>query len=113
MSKEWDKENMRTLSVNLKKDAAEAFKAYAAEHDTTVGALLRGFVEATLSGDKRPGTVEHPAPGEYWYPISYKMVDKLKHETAFYNPKGGTPTDMLEVVLRRYFEIAEKLRGKK
>ena len=39
-SKEWDKENMRTVSCRLRKDEAEAFKRLCASKGTTVHAAL-------------------------------------------------------------------------
>ena len=108
MSKEWDKENMRTLGVNLKKETAEKFKEYAKANDTTVGALLRGFIESTVSGVEKYNT----PTGGYAYLISYKLEDKLKHETAFHNPGHLSPPEMLEYILNDYFKIAEHFRRK-
>lgn len=48
MAKEWDKQNMKALATNVKVETADAFKKYAEEHGTTVGALLRGFIQSTL-----------------------------------------------------------------
>ena len=113
MSREWDKENMKTLSVNMKKELAVQFKKYAEENGTTVGALLRGFIESTVSG--KPAPVPPPpegGKGGYWYLIGYDIEDKLKHETAFYNPSHMTPTQMLDYILHDYFRVAEHFRRK-
>lgn len=112
MSKEWDRENMKSLHVNVKKDTAEAFRRYAEEKGTTVGALLRGFIESTVSGRPAPDAPPQGGEGGYWYLISYRIEDRLKHETAFHNPGGMTPTDMLAYVLDDYFEIADHFRRK-
>ena len=48
MSKEWDKNNMATMSANVKKELAEEFKKIAAERGTTPSGLIRGFVQATV-----------------------------------------------------------------
>ena len=40
----WDKENMKIVACKIKKEHAELFAQYAADHDTTVNALLREFI---------------------------------------------------------------------
>lgn len=40
----WDRENMRTLSCRVRKDEAEVFKQYCADHGTTAGELLKKYV---------------------------------------------------------------------
>lgn len=109
MSKEWDRENMRTVAVNLKKEEAEALKAYAAEHDTTVGALLRGFVRKTLETRGTAGRQVLDVEG-YPHTVSYKNTDRLKHETAFHNPHGKNPDGILNEILDRYFAFVASVR---
>lgn len=107
MAKEWDKENMRSISTNVKKEYAEAFAAYAKEHGTTVGALLRGFVEATVTpqapaGEQFSSGVAHI--------VSYKNTDLLKAETAHHNPHNLNPNGILNEILDEYFRFVKRVR---
>lgn len=47
----WDKKNMMTLGVRLKKKEALAFKEYAAEQGKTANAVLKEFVFKCLYPD--------------------------------------------------------------
>ena len=47
-SKEWDKENMRTVSCRLRKDEAEAFKRLCASKGTTVHAALARYIRLAI-----------------------------------------------------------------
>ena len=40
----WDAENMKIVACKVKKEDAEAFKAYAEDNGTTPNALLRGYI---------------------------------------------------------------------
>lgn len=107
MAKEWDKANMKSLSTNVKKEQAEAFATYAKERGTTVGALLRGFVEATVTSqahtqDEFPTGVAHI--------VSYKNTDLLKAETAHHNPNGLNPDGVLNAILDEYFRFVKRVR---
>ncbi len=42
--REWDRENMRTLSCRVRTDEAEFFKEYCTAHKTTPGKLLKKYV---------------------------------------------------------------------
>lgn len=48
----WDKKNMMTLGVRLKKNDALAFKEYAASQGKTANAMLKEYVFACLHPDK-------------------------------------------------------------
>jgi hypothetical protein len=113
MAKNWDKENMKSLSVNMKKETAVTFQEYAKEKGTTVGALLRGFVEATLAGKTKPSaeSTELPDGVNGWsHTISFKLEDLLKAEVAHHNPKGLNPDEMLNRIVEDYFRVAKYLR---
>ena len=47
-SKEWDKENMRTVSCRLRKDEAEAFKRLCASKGTTVHAARARYIRLAI-----------------------------------------------------------------
>ena len=51
MSKEWDKENMKTLACRVRRDEAEAFRQYAESCGTSAHALLASFVRSSVSSD--------------------------------------------------------------
>ena len=42
--------------------------------------------------------------------MSYKNVDRLKHEVSFHNPDHLNPDMMLNRILDDYFAFAEKIR---
>lgn len=44
----WDAENMATIGCKLKKEYADAFKAYATQQGTTVSRLIKEFVLDTI-----------------------------------------------------------------
>lgn len=44
----WDKENMKIVACKIKKEQAELFAQYAADHNTTVNALLREYILSTI-----------------------------------------------------------------
>ena len=110
MAREWDKQNMRTLAVNLKKEEAEAFQKLAQDSDTTVAALLRGYVRGTLSAAEPMQGQNNNAPWGMEHTVSYKNVDRLKHEVSFHNPDDLNPNQMLNLILDRYFAFLDMAR---
>jgi len=58
------KEPTRRLTLDLTPDAHKAFRTKAAELDTTMKAMLAGFVEAIAEGDKAAQQVAERARGE-------------------------------------------------
>ena len=115
MAKDWDRLNMKTLAANMKKEDAIAFQEYARDHHTTVGALLRGFVQATLQQDgdgqeKMAGVPRGVCIDGLPHIVSYKNTDRLKREVAAHNPKGLNPDGMLNDILDTYFAFVERVR---
>ena len=55
MAKEWDRKNMKSLGVNLKREEAEAFQELAKKHGTTVGAMLRMYIQGMLVDEQMGG----------------------------------------------------------
>lgn len=110
--KEWDRKNMKSLAVNLKRNEAEAFQRYAEEHNTKVAALLRGYIQATLSTKSETQEPSQPtsAPWGVEHIISYKNTDRLKREAAFHNPNNLSPDKLLNEILDRYFDFVEQVR---
>lgn len=57
-NQKWDKENMMTLGVRLKKKDAMAFKEYAAAQGKTANALLKEYVFGILYPELNEQTEE-------------------------------------------------------
>ena len=112
MSKAWDKENMKSLATNLKKEEAEAFRKLAEERGTTVGGMLRGYVQGCLAESNGPHEAKGAAPWGVEHIVSYKNTDRLKREVAFFNPGNLNPDQMLNEILDRYFGLVEQVRKK-
>lgn len=110
MSKEWDKANMKTMGVNMKKEEAEAFKKLAEEQGTTVGAMLRTFVQSTLNSAAGSAKTGNKPVDGVAHIVGYKNTDRLKHEVAFHNPKNRNPDGMLNDILDQYFAFVEQVR---
>ena len=106
MSKNWDRENMMTLAANVRKEDAEAFARIARENNTTVGGMLRMFIRDSV---KKSIGMPEPLSG-VGHVVSYKNVDRLKHEDSFHNPDHLDPNRMLNRILDDYFAFAEKIR---
>ena len=49
-SKEWDKENMKTVSCRIRKEEAVAFKRLCESKGTTVHAALARYIRLTIHG---------------------------------------------------------------
>ncbi len=107
MAKEWDRQNMRSIAANVKAETAEAFKKYAEEHGTTMGALMRGFIQSTLEQPKE--TPVNPSNGVP-HLVSYKNTDLLKAETAHHNPGNLNPDGVLNEILDEYFRFVKRIR---
>ena len=103
MAREWDKANMKSLGVNLKREEAEAFQELARKHGTTVGGMLRMYIQSMLAD-------ENPNVDGLSHIVSYKNTDRLKHETSFHNPSNKDPNGVLNEILDRYFAFADEVR---
>ena len=51
-NRKWDKQNMLTIGVRLKRDEALAFKEYAARQGRTANAVLKDFVISCISPEQ-------------------------------------------------------------
>lgn len=102
--KKYDAENMAMLATKLKKDEAQAFKDLAAQEGTTVGKKLSGYVREELAAKGRTQTYV-PAV------LTAKNADRLKHETAFHNPKNMHPNQLMNDILERYFKWLDEARA--
>lgn len=110
MNKEWDKANTKTMGINMKKEDAEAFKKLAEEQGTTVGAMLRTFIQSTPAADHDTDVGANGPRGGVGHVVSYRNTDRLKHEVAFHNPKNLNPDGILNDILDHYFDFVERVR---
>ena len=114
--KKYDAENMAMLATKLRKEEAQAFRELAAEEGITVSQKLSGYVRreladaalqhnTTLAGTFPPRCTLVPAV------LTARNADRLKHETAFHNPKGLNPDRLLNDILNRYFKWLDEARA--
>ena len=102
--KKYDAENMAILATKMKKDEAQAFKDLAVKEGTTVGKKLSGFIREQLAVNGRTRTYV-PAV------LTARNADRLKHETAFHNPKNLNPDQLMNDILERYFKWLDEARA--
>ena len=99
-------ENLTMLATKLSTETAEAFRELASENGTTVSRMLSNFIRESLRENQT-----EPAPtGMNRAVLTYKNVDRLKHEVAFHNPKHLNPDEMLNHILDQYFKMADEIR---
>ena len=102
--KKYDAENMAILATKMKRDEAQAFKDLAAKEGTTVGKKLSGFIREELAANGKTQTYV-PAV------LTAKNADRVKHETAFHNPKNLNPDQLMNDILDRYFKWLDEARA--
>lgn len=101
--RKYDRENMAMLAVKMKKEEVEAFRELAASEGLTVSQKLSGYVQQELAGTTCSTFVPAVLTG--------KNADRLKHETAFHNPKGLNPDRLLNDILTQYFKWLDAARA--
>ena len=99
-------DNLTMLATKLNTDDAEAFRALALENNTTVSRMLSNYIRTTL----KENAVEPPPCGMNVAVLTYKNVDRLKHEVAFHNPDHLNPNEMLNRILNNYFKMVAEVR---
>ena len=99
--------DLTMLATKLGTADAEAFRALAAENNTTVSRMLSNYIKSVLTED--PVSERHPT-GTNHATLTYQNVERLKHEVAFHNPKHLNPNEMLNEILERYFNLVDKAR---
>lgn len=95
---------MAILATKMKKDEAQAFKDLAVKEGTTVGKKLSGFIRKQLA---ESGKTQTYVPAV----LTAKNADRLKHETAFHNPKNLNPDQLMNDILERYFKWLDEARA--
>ena len=66
--------------------------------------VLSGFVREELAANGKTQTYV-PAV------LTAKNADRLKHETAFHNPKNLNPDQLMNDILERYFKWLDEARA--
>ena len=99
-------ENLTMLATKLNTLDAEAFRELAAQNNTTVSRMLSNYIRTTL----KENAVEPPPCGMNVAVLTYKNVDRLKHEVAFHNPDHLNPNEMLNRILNNYFKMVAEVR---
>lgn len=109
----YNRENMKSIGANVRKEKAEKFRAIAEKNNLTPGGMLRDYIDMVCAtGDV---TVSAGAPARGISPTTVKLTgrnfDRLFHETSFHNPKHLNPDELLNEILRTYFRLADEIRG--
>jgi len=110
--KAWNKENMRTVGANLRKEDAEKFRAIAEAHGTTPSAMIKSYVMAVISGheDIRVEKDAHTGVGPTTVVLTAETMERLKNKTSRYQMN---PYKLADKVLSAWMDMDDKLRGKK
>ena len=99
-------DNLTMLATKLNTGDADAFRALALENNTTVSRMLSNYIKTTLAEN----AVEPQPCGMNVAVLTYKNVDRLKHEVAFHNPNHLNPDEMLNHILNQYFKMVAEVR---
>ena len=99
-------DNLTLLATKLNNTDAEAFRKLAEKNGTTVSRMLSTYIKDAVRED-----VKEPNPtGTNVAILTYKNVDRLKHEVAFHNPNHMNPDEMLNHILNQYFKMVAEVR---
>jgi hypothetical protein len=106
MEKNCKKEDLTMLATRLNTMDAEAFRDLAEKKGTTVSRMLSNYIKIAVNE-----AVNDPNPtGTNVAVLTYKNVDRLKHEVAFHNPNHLNPDEMLNHILNQYFKMVAEVR---
>lgn len=113
--RKYDMENMAMLATKMKKDEVQAFRDLAAEEGISVSQKLSEYVRKELASAalRRDPILADKAPLRNTVPavLTGRNADRLKHETAFHNPKGLNPDLLMNDILNRYFKWLDEARA--
>lgn len=108
--KEWNRENMKSVGANVKKETAERFREICEQRGTNPGAVIRMFIlDAVASEDL--GAVPAKYLGQ---PASLSIrpavAERLKEFTAY---AAGNPDKLAEKILTQWMDDQLELYGDK
>jgi type IV secretory pathway VirD2 relaxase len=99
-------DNLTILATKLNTEDAEAFREIARQKGTTVSRLLSDYIRSVRAEQ----TSEANPTGTNTAVLTYRNVDRLKHEVAFHNPRHFNPDEMLNHILNQYFKMVAEVR---
>ena len=102
----YHKENIRTLATNVNKEKAERFASIAEAFGMTPSKMLRHYVDTVIESGTPWSDPNRPLVTY----VTAEIEERLKHECAFHNPKHHTPTEIMNDILKRYFEFVDEVR---
>ena len=106
----YNRENMKTLGVNVRKEEAEKFTAVATKMGLKPSRLIHDYVDQVIREGSAP-ELSHSTPRTaYDMRVSPTNFDLLYRETSLHNPKHLNPEELMNDILARYFKLAEELR---
>lgn len=100
------KNDLTMLATKLNTTDADAFRALADKNGTTVSRMLSTYIKGALN----ESVAEANPTGSNVAILTYKNVDRLKHEVAFHNPTHMNPDEMLNHILNQYFKMVAEVR---
>lgn len=105
----YNKEHIRTVGANIRKEDAEKFRRIAEQRGTTPGAMLRQFIQQTICEEQTGKREKNTGALGFMY-LTERNVTRLMREAAAHNPDGKNPDQLANEILDGYFKLAEKLR---
>ena len=110
--KAWNKENMKTVGANMRKEDVDKFRRIAEERGTTPSAMIKEYVLAVIAGheDFRVEEDTHTRIGPTTIVLTPKTMDRLKNKTSRYQMN---PYKLADKVLSAWMDMDDSLRGKK
>lgn len=110
--KAWNKENLKTVSANMRAAEAAEFRRIAEERGTTPSAMIKEYVLAVIAGHEQYRLDEdtHTAITPTTVILTTKTMDRLKNKTSRYHMN---PYKLADKVLAAWMDMDDALRGKK
>ena len=105
-NKKWDADNMRNLSIKLRKEYAEQVKIACKEAGTTPGAVMRAAIDSFMNGERaQPVTPEEVQPNDSI--LTPEAIKAAKEAAALEGEELGV---FLTRAIRETAERDEKIR---
>ena len=107
---QWNRENIKAVGTNVKKEVAEEFRKIAEEKGSNPGSMIRWFVNTTIAeyhAEKRLG-MEHYE--RLRVNVSPEVGERLK-EFSLYT--GRNPDQLADLVLTQWMDDQLDLYGEK
>ena len=104
----WNKANLATVGTNMKKDEVEAFRELAKRRGTTMGAMIKAYIQSELRAET---AVEAQAGRPRYDLVTIRPIigERLKAAAA-HGGYTGSPDDIANMVLKQWLDAQEELR---